>query len=89
MSMKEQLRLLLMTSKILQICADIFAVFGVFLFAYIYFNHWQDNPFAALRDPFFIVTILMPFIPAAVLSLLAARKRRQIRALLEQNQKTP
>lgn len=87
--MKEQLRVLLITSKVLQFCADIFAVFGIFLFAYIYFFHWKDNPFAALRDPFFIVTILVPFIPAAVLAYLAARKRSQIRALLEEMQKKP
>ena len=85
--MKEQLRLMLISAKVLQFCADIFAVFGICLFAYIYFNHWQNNPMAAFRDPMFVVTVLFPFIPAAVLAFLASRKRRKIRALLEQNPK--
>lgn len=87
--MKEQLRTLLITAKILQLCADIFAVFGVFLFAFIYFKHYQNNPMAALQDPGFVVTILVPFIPAAALAWAAARKRRQVRALVEQNEKQP
>lgn len=87
--MKEQLRTLLITAKILQFFADIFAVFGVFLFAFIYFKLYQDNPMAALHDPGFVVTILMPFVPAAALAWAAARKRRKIRALVEQNEKQP
>lgn len=85
--MKEQIRVLLMTSKILQFCADIFAVFGIFLFAFIYFTHYRDNPMAAIRDPFFVVTILIPFIPAAFMAWLASQKRKKIRQLLEQIQK--
>ncbi len=85
--MKEQLRAMLITAKVLQFCADIFAVFGIFLFGFIYFNNFHDNPSAAIRDPFFIVTILIPFIPAAVLAWAAARKRAKIRALVEQNEK--
>ena len=46
--MKAKLRELLIFAKIMQFCADIFAVFGLFLFAYIYFVHWQQNPLAAL-----------------------------------------
>lgn len=87
--MKEQLRTLLITAKVLQLCADIFAVFGVFLFAFIYFRLYQSNPLAALQDPGFVVTILVPFVPAAALAWAAARKRRQIRALVEQNEKQP
>jgi uncharacterized membrane protein len=85
--MKEQLRAMLITAKVLQFCADIFAVFGVFLFAVIYFKSYQSNPAAALHDPAFVVTILIPFIPAAALAWAAARKRRQIRAIVEQNEK--
>lgn len=80
--------MMLISAKVLQFCADIFAVFGIFLFAYIYFAHWKDNPFAALRDPMFIVTILFPFIPAAVLAYLAARKKSKVRAALEEREKS-
>lgn len=87
--MNNQARQLLMTAKVFQFCADIFAVFGLFLFAYIYFSHWKDNPLTALRDPFFIVTMLIPFMPAALLAFVASRKRKQVRSLLEQRGKTP
>lgn len=86
--MKEKLRELLIASKVLQFCADIFAVFGIILFAYIYFTHFASNPMMAIRDPFFVVTVLFPFIPAAVLALMASRKRKQIRTLIEENEKS-
>jgi hypothetical protein len=86
MNTKQQIRALLISAKVLQFCADIFAVFGVFLFAYLYFNQYSEHPMAAIKDPFFVVTILIPFIPAAVLSLLAARKRKQVRNLIEKGE---
>jgi Na+-transporting methylmalonyl-CoA/oxaloacetate decarboxylase beta subunit len=84
---KEQIRVLLITSKVLQFCADIFAVFGIFLFAYIYFQHFQADPMSAIKNPAFVVILLVPFIPAAVMAYLASQKRRKIRQLLEQAQK--
>ncbi len=85
--LRQELRKLLIAAKVYQIFADVLAVFGIVLFAYIYLAHYKDNAFAALRDPFFVVTILIPFIPAAVMAYLASNKRRKIRALLEQNVK--
>ena len=87
--MQEQLKILIFSAKILQFCADLFAIFGVVLFIYIFFNNYKENPAAAVSDPFFIGTILIPFVPAAVMAWAAARKRKQIRALLEQSSKSP
>lgn len=86
--MKEKARELLIAAKIFQFCADIFAVFGIFLFAYIYFTNFRDNPFAALQSPYFVVTVLMPFIPAAAMAYIASKKRSKLRALLEENDKS-
>ncbi len=87
--MKQEIKVMIVTAKVLQFCADIFAVFGIFMFAYIYFQHFKDSPSTAvLKDPLFIVTILVPFVPAAVLAWQASRKRKQIRALLEQPPKS-
>lgn len=85
---KQKVRELLISAKVLQFCADIFAVFGIILFIYIYLTHWQNNPMAALRDPFFVVTMFLPFIPGAFMAFLASRKRKQIRTLLDENEKT-
>lgn len=78
---------MLIYAKVMQFFADIFAVFGIFLFIYIYLKHYQNNPMAALKDPFFVVTILLPFIPASVMAYLAAKMRSDIRAMLEQSDK--
>lgn len=86
--MKQELKVMIVTAKVLQFCADVFAVLGIFLFAYLYFNNFKDAPLSALKDPFFIVTILIPFMPAAVMAWQAAKKRKQIRALLEQGGKS-
>jgi hypothetical protein len=87
-TMKDKARELLIAAKIFQFCADIFAIFGLFLFAYIYFTNFKDNPFAALQSPYFVVTVLIPFIPAAAMSFIASKKRSQLRALLEENDKS-
>ncbi len=86
--MNNELRVLLITSKIMQICADLFAVFGICLFAYIYFKHFRADPMLAIQNPTFVVILLIPFMPAAVMAWLAAKKRKKIRQLLlEQAQK--
>ncbi len=87
--MREQLRRLLFTAKIYQFCADIFAIFGVCLFAYIYFENYRNNPAAAIKDPFFVVTILLPFIPAALMAWMAAKERKKIKALIESQAEAP
>lgn len=85
--MKEQLRLYLMSAKVLQFCADIFAVFGIFMFAYIYFSRWGNKPVEAMIDPIFVVSLFIPFLPAACFAYAASKKRREIRAMLEENTK--
>lgn len=84
----QEVRVLIVTAKVLQLCADIFAVFGIFLFAFIYFNHYDDRALDALKDPFFLVAVIIPFTPTIILATQAAKKRKRIRALLEQDAKT-
>ena len=88
MPQSQEIKVLIVTAKVLQFCADLFAVFGVILFAFIYFNHFDERALDALKDPFLVVTIIVPFLPAAVLAMQAAKKRKQIRALLEQEAKS-
>jgi hypothetical protein len=82
--MKNEMRSLLVSAKVLQLCADLFAVFGIFLFAYMYFEHWNNSPWRALKDPMFVTTLFLPFIPAACFAYAASKKRRKIRAMLEE-----
>lgn len=85
--MKEQIRVLLITSKVLQMCADLFAVFGIALFAYIYFKHFRADPMTALQNPEFVAVLLIPFVPAAVMAWLASKKRKKIRQMVSQGGK--
>ena len=82
--MREQLRSMLIAVKIMQLCTDIFAVFGVFLFSYIYFKQYSDNPASAIKDPYIVIYVLIPFLPAAMLAYMTARQRKKIRTLVEQ-----
>lgn len=85
--LKEDLRILVINAKVLQFCADIFAVLGIGLFIYLFYDNFNGRPLDAFKDPIFVVTVLIPFVPAAALAAMAAGKRKQIKALLEQNSK--
>lgn len=87
--MKQELQVMAVTANVLNFCATLFTFFGIVMFAYLYLSHYRDDPLRALTDPVFVVTILIPFLPAAVMSWAAARKRKQIKALLEQSGQQP
>ena len=81
-NMKQDPKVLLVTAKILQLCADIFAVFGLFLVAFIYFTHFKGHVMEALRDPSSVALVLISFLPAAVMAWQASEKRKQAQILL-------
>lgn len=74
-------RSLLMKSKIYRMFALFFAVMGVVIFIALFLSHIDGNFIAALRDPKTITLILVPFLPAVVLSLMAQKTERQFAAL--------
>jgi hypothetical protein len=81
--LRDELRTLAMKARIFQASADIFAVVGIGLFAVLFYQSYSGHPLDAFKDVFFVVTVLLPFVPAAVLAAIAAGKRKQIKALLE------
>lgn len=85
--MKQDIRVLIMTARILQFCADIFAVFGLFLVAFIYYTQFKGHAMEALRDPSSIAMVLISFLPAAVMAWQASKKRKQARAIIERSPK--
>lgn len=74
-------RNLLMKSRLYRMFALFFAVMGVVIFISLFLSHTDGNFINALRDPTTIVVILVPFLPAVVLSLLAQRTEKQFAAL--------
>ena len=74
-------RALLIKSRFYRFFALAFAVMGVIIFAYLYLTHIEGNLLEALRTPSLIIVILVPFLPAIVLSLLAQKYERQFAKL--------
>lgn len=74
-------RALLIKSRFYRIFALAFAVMGLVIFAYLYMTHIEGNFSEVLRNPSIIVILLVPFLPAIVLSLLAQKFERQFAKL--------
>ena len=70
---KLEARKLLIQSRLYKYSAFVFAFFGFALFSYLYSQKFTDGVWAAFRDPLIIFVIIVPFIPAIVLSWLSRR----------------
>jgi hypothetical protein len=86
-NIKQDPKVLFVTARILQFCADVFAVFGLFMVAFIYFTHFKGQVFDALSDPTSIALVITSFLPAAVMAWQASKKRKQAKTLLERSRK--
>lgn len=86
---KHEARELYLKSKIYRFFAVVFAGVGLFVFAHIYFNFSNGNFFKAVSDPFFIVLIIFPFVPAIMMSMIAARLEKRVTEFLKQPETEP
>ncbi len=84
---KQEARELYLKSKIYRIVAIIFAIVGLGLFGQLYFKQYNGDLAKALSDPFFIVTILFPFLPAIILSLISTRLEKKVVQYLQEPDK--
>lgn len=74
-------RSLLIKSRLYRFFALVFALMGVVVFMFLYFRHVEGQLLEALRDPSIIAIVVIPFLPAVVLSLMAQRLERQFMKL--------
>lgn len=88
MNDREKLHSLLLKARLYRLAAFVFAVMGLVVFAVLYFQNMQGNLLNALRDPYFIVVVGFPFLPAAVLSWMAVSSERKAGKLLESLKKS-
>ncbi len=79
---KEQLREYILKAKLYRAIALIFAVCGFAVFVFLMSEFADGRIYQALKDPFLIVILLVPFLPAAVLSWMSARSERKAIALI-------
>ena len=62
-----------MKAKLYKATGLLFAIIGFFLFSYMYAQHSSGSFWQDFQNPFVIVIILFPFIPAIILSWMARR----------------
>lgn len=76
--------MLVLKAKIFRFFALIFALAGMVIFVILYFQNVQGTFLSALTNPFIVFIVLVPFLPAAVLSFMAHRlERKYIRKYLQ------
>ena len=80
-------RALLVKARMYRLVSLIFAIMGLLVFAMMYFQNTQGDFVGAMRDPFFIVIVVFPFLPAAILSWMASRVEKKLDVLLESMKK--
>ncbi|QQG37457.1 MAG: hypothetical protein HYS17_10060 [Micavibrio aeruginosavorus] len=78
-----QARALLMKSKIYRLLALIFAFTGLLIFVVLYLRNIEGHFFEALRQPVTVAIILVPFLPAIVLSILGQKAEKAFWALMQ------
>lgn len=78
-----QARALLMKSKIYRLLALIFAFTGLAVFVVLYLRNVEGQLFEALRQPVIVAIILVPFLPAIVLSILGQKTEKAFWALMQ------
>ena len=75
---KAKLRAMLIKARMYRLASIIFALMGLVVFTVLFFDSMRGNFLTALRDPLFIVVVGFPFLPAAVLSWMAASAEKKL-----------
>lgn len=65
----------------------LFVTLGIFIFCILYIQNVEGRLVDALKDPFTIIIFLFPFVPAAVLTMLADSAEKKYRQMV--NKATP
>ncbi len=64
----------------------VFVAVGLLIFVQLYLTNVEGRITEALRDPLIIFIFIVPFLPAAVLSLLATRLERKLIAAIKKEE---
>ncbi len=78
-----QARNYLIKAKFYRFFAIVFAVVGLVLFTYLYFEKVSGHFFEAIKEPWLVLIILIPFLPAAILSWIASRMEKKLMKVIE------
>ena len=89
---RQQARELLIKAKVYKILASVFALVGLALFIFIYAHQYEGNIAMAVKEPVIVIAIVMPLLPAIVLSIIASKVEKQfmnVYAELEKSRGAP
>lgn len=75
--MDAESRELVQKARLLRFFALIFAVVGLAIFIVLYLRNVQGSFFSALTNPFVITMVIVPFLPAVVLSWKAGKLEKE------------
>lgn len=76
-----------MKARVLRMCALFFAVTGFIIFMVLYMKNVDGQVFKALSEPRTMFMIIVPFLPAVVLSKMADKAQKQFMKLLKTENK--
>ncbi|MBX2835019.1 MAG: hypothetical protein KTR28_08625 [Micavibrio sp.] len=71
-------------SMIYKVASIILSIIGLMTFVQVYVVYSNGDPAAFIRRPMLIIIMLLPFLPAYILMLIADKKKRKIRELSAQ-----
>lgn len=74
---RDAVKKIYLKSKVYRSMALLLAVCGLGIFIFLYLKITGGDPLVALHNPHFILFILFPFLPAAVMAFLASRLERK------------
>ena len=76
-------RELTLQAKFYRASASLFLFVGALIFAVIYFSKVDGHVLESMRKPLLVISLIMPFLPAAVLAKRADKAHKKFKALLE------
>jgi len=80
---KQQARELLLQARTYKIMAKIFVVAGLIVFVTLYIKNVEGDLLASLRHPSIVLMLLIPFLPAIVLSWKAQKTEKKLFSILK------
>ncbi len=75
----------LIKSKLYRFMSLLFVTLGIFIFCALYIQNVEGRLIQALKDPMTIFIFLVPFIPAAVLTVLADGAEKKFRQMMKKD----
>ena len=80
---KQQARELLLQTRFYKAMAAIFVAVGLIIFVMLYIKNVEGDLLAALKHPSVVLMLLLPFLPAIVLSWKAQKTEKKLFAILK------